>query len=273
VTIALVVANFAIFLFTNNIVDRQSTTIGRQLREVVSFAREHPYLRLPAELTRSGPPGRPPADLPAETLAAEQAKLDDLWKRAQESRAALVFRAYGYIPAQPHLLTLFTSMFLHAGWLHLIGNMLFLWLAGASLEDRWGRILYLILYLVSGVVATLIHAAMTPASTLPLVGASGAIAGLMGAFLIRLATTRIKLFYWFLFFRGTFQAPAYVVLPLWLLQQFLMAWQGLAGGVAVWAHIGGFVVGAAAIKLFARSDYIARRRAAVWAPRRVGWSR
>jgi Tfp pilus assembly protein PilF len=100
------------------------------------------------------------------------------------------------------------------------------------------------LYLTSGIVATLIHAAMTPQSHIPLVGASGAIAGLMGAFLIRLTTTRIRFLFWILFFRGTFLAPAYVMLPLWLLQQLLMARTGTQGGVAVWAHIGGFVFGA-----------------------------
>ncbi len=249
VTIALVVANLAVFLLIHSIADRQSATLRRQLREVVSYAQEHPYLRLPAGVRRNGPPGPPPPDLPAETLAEQQARLDGLMQQLQGMSAGSVYRTYGYIPAQPHLLTLFTSMFMHAGWLHLIGNMLFLWLAGASLEERWGRLLYPILYLASGVTATLIHAGMSPASPVPLVGASGAIAGLMGAFLIRLATTRIKFFYWIFFFRGTFHAPAYVVLPLWLLQQFAMVWRGQTGGVAVWAHIGGFALGIAAALL------------------------
>jgi tetratricopeptide (TPR) repeat protein len=95
-------------------------------------------------------------------------------------------------------------------------------------------------------------------SLVPLVGASGAIAGLMGAFLIRLATTRIRFFFWFYFLRGTFYAPAYVALPLWLLQQFAMAWSGTAGGVAVWAHIGGFVVGAAVAIAIRLTDLEAR---------------
>ncbi len=249
VTILLVVANVAVFLLTHEIADRQSTAMRRQFREVVTFAQEHPYLRLPEGLRRDGKPSPPPSDLPAETLADQQAKLDGLWQQLRAMSARSVYRSFGYIPAEPRLLTLFTSMFMHAGWLHLLGNMLFLWLAGASLEDRWGRVLFPVLYLVSGVTATLIHAGMAPGISIPLVGASGAIAGLMGAFLIRLATTRIKFFYWIFFFRGTFQAPAYVVLPLWLLQQFAMAWRGQAGGVAVWAHIGGFALGVAAALL------------------------
>ncbi len=249
VTILLVAANVAVFLLTHAVAERQSAAIRQQIREVVSFAQEHPYLRLPSGLTRKGQPLHPSPDLPAETVAEQQAKLDSLWNQVQQISSGSVYRTYGYIPAHPSLFTLFTSMFVHGGWLHLIGNMLFLWLAGASLEDRWGRVLYPILYLLSGVVATLIHAGMAPTGALPVIGASGAIAGLMGAFLIRLATTRIRFFYWVYFFRGTFQAPAYIVLPLWLLQQFTMVWRGQAGGVAVWAHIGGFALGIAAALL------------------------
>jgi membrane associated rhomboid family serine protease len=243
VTIALVAANVAVFLVTLPLVNRQAAETQIRVREIVQFAVEHPYLHLPSEIAPVVHARVPPPDLPAETVADDQARLDRLMSDLKARAALSVFRRYGYIPAEPHLLSLFTSMFLHAGWLHLIGNMLFLWLAGGSLEDRWGRILFPILYVVSGIMATLIHAAMQPQSTLPLVGASGAIAGLMGAFLVRLATTRIRLAYWFYFIRGTFLAPAYVALPLWLLQQFMMARTGTAGGVAVWAHIGGFVFG------------------------------
>lgn len=245
VTIALIVANVAVFLLTNSIAERQSLAIRAQVRDVVLFAREHPYLRMPAELARVVPPKQPPADLPVATLAEEQARFDYLFQALQRMTAGTIIRTYGYIPSHPNLLTLITTMFMHGGWLHLIGNMLFLWLAGGSLEDRWGRLVFPILYLASGVVATLTHAAMDPQSAAPLVGASGAIAGLMGAFLIRLATTRIKFFYWIYFFRGTFLAPAYVVLPFWLLQQVFMVSRGQAGNVAVWAHIGGFAFGLA----------------------------
>jgi len=243
VTIALVVANVAIFLFTLPLVERQAADTRQRVAEVVRYAMERPYLRVPAELARFVPAQRPPTSLSAETIADEQAHLDRLLSNLQSTAMHTVYRTYGYVPANSHLLSIFTSMFMHGGWFHLIGNMLFLWLAGGSLEDRWGRVFFPILYLVSGVVATLLHAAMHPQSMVPLVGASGAIAGLMGAFLIRLAATRIRFFYWIFIFRGTFYMPAYVALPLWLLQQFAVARSGETGGVAVWAHIGGFMFG------------------------------
>lgn len=254
VTILVVVANVVAFLLTLPVVNQQTAETHQRLQEILRFAIEHPYLQLPEELAPIVPARRPPADLPAEVIAEEQARLDRLWSDFQATTSVSVYRRYGYIPAEPRLLALFTSMFMHGGWLHLLGNMLFLWLLGGSLEDRWGRIFYLILYLASGVMATLMHAAMAPHSHIPLVGASGAIAGLMGAFLVRLATTRIRFLYWILFFRGTFEAPAYVMLPLWLLQQFAMARTGTEGGVAVWAHIGGFAFGAVVAILVQLTD-------------------
>ena len=142
-------------------------------------------------------------------------------------------------------------MFLHAGYMHLIGNMLFLFLAGCAIEDVWGRPLFIAFYFVSGIVATISFQIASSNSMVALVGASGAIAGLMGAFLIRLAKTQIRFFYllFLLFFgfrTGTFNAPAYLMLPLWLLQQVVYAsFHEGEGGVAFSAHIGGFVFGAA----------------------------
>lgn len=213
VTILLVAANVVAFLLTLPLVQEHAAKTRQRAQEIVRFAVEHPYLQLPEELAHLVPAMPPPPNKPAETIADEQARLDRLWSDLKATTSASVYRTYGYIPTEPHPLALFTSMFMHAGWLHLLGNMLFLWLSGGSLEDRWGRVFFLILYLVSGVVATLIHAAMTPHSHIPLVGASGAIAGLMGAFLVRLATTRIRFLYWIFIFRGTFEAPAYVMLP------------------------------------------------------------
>ena len=242
-TILLVAANVLVFLFTNQVAQQQAAETRQRVQEVVRYAAERPYLRVSEELRRVVPPSPPRADLSPETVAQEQARLDDMLAELRSGTKGNIYRTYGYVPAEPRLLTLFTSMFLHGGWMHLLGNMLFLWLAGGSLEDRWGRILFLLVYLASGVVAALLHAAMMPHSALPMVGASGAIAGLMGAFLVRLARTRIRFFYWFLVVRGTFAMPAFVALPLWLLQQFAMARSGAGGGIAVWAHIGGFVFG------------------------------
>jgi membrane associated rhomboid family serine protease len=159
------------------------------------------------------------------------------------------FRLYGYTPGKPKILNLITCLFLHDGYFHLFGNMLFLFLAGCAIEDGWGRPLYLAFYLVSGIVASLTFQIANSHSMIPLVGASGAIAGLMGAFLVRFAKTKIRFFYIFFLFlirTGSFHAPAYVVLPLWFGEQLLYAWwyEGKSG-VAFSAHVGGFAFGAA----------------------------
>ena len=139
-----------------------------------------------------------------------------------------------------------TSIFLHAGWIHLIGNMYLLWLCGFSLEDVWGRPLFIAVYIASGAMAAVSHAWAFPDSNAHLVGASGAIAGLMGAFFIRFYNTRIRFFYWFWIHFGTFFAPAWVMLPLWLMMQVFEALlYGGSSPIAFWAHIGGFLFGAA----------------------------
>ena len=271
VTIFLVLANVAIFLVTNQLVQQQGAETRERLQGVVRYATEHPYLRVPPEMQRVVPSAPPRSDLDPDTVAKQQSQLDAMWEEFRSSASPSVFRTYGYIPAKPSLLALFTSMFLHGGWLHLLSNMLFLWLAGASLEDRWGRIFYTILYLAAGVIAALIHAAMNPESSVPMVGASGAISGLMGAFLVRLAATRIRFYYWLLFVQGTFFMPAYVALPLWLLQQFVMARYGASGGIAVWAHIGGFAFGALVAGLVRLSNF----EESILAPaiaKRTSWS-
>jgi tetratricopeptide (TPR) repeat protein len=128
--------------------------------------------------------------------------------------------------------------------MHLIGNMYLLWLCGCSLEDVWGRPLYIVFYLSSGAAAAMAQAWAFPDSPAHLVGASGAIAGLMGAFLIRFYNARIRFFYWYYIRFGTFFAPAWLMLPLWLLSQvFYALLYEDASPVAFWAHIGGFVFG------------------------------
>jgi len=244
VTVGLILINVLVFLFLLPTVNRQSDETRVQVREIIRFAEEHPYLRFPKELTPYVHHLNAPPELPRQTLIEQQAELDRKLLELREAQSRSVYFRYGYVPAHPSLLALFTSMFLHGGWLHLLGNMMFLWLAGTSLEDRWGRLFYPLFYLTSGVLATLSHAAMHPQSSLPMVGASGAIAGLMGAFLVRLGKTRIKFFYWFYIVRGTFYSPAYLVLPMWLLEQIYLASLRQAIGIAVWAHIGGFAFGA-----------------------------
>jgi membrane associated rhomboid family serine protease len=188
------------------------------------------------------PDGQGPRD--EEERATEQAELDRSCALAREAIASVPMRRFGYVPASPRALTLVSSMFVHAGWLHLLFNMWFLWLAGACLEDRWGRPAFAGFYLLGGILATAAHSLFAPTSTHALVGASGAIAATMGAFLVLFARTRIKFLYLFFRIRGTFWAPAYVMLPLWLLEQLVYAWRASANDpVAYDVHVAGFVFG------------------------------
>ena len=159
------------------------------------------------------------------------------------------YQEWGLIPSELRLSRLITHQFVHAGWLHLAGNMLLLFLLGPPLEDRWGRPVFLALYLSAGVFAGLFYSFHAAGAAPPLVGASGAIAGVMGAYLVRLFRSRLRYLY-FLFFRmGTFEAPAWLMLPLWFVGELWSASTGDAvggqGGVAYWAHVGGFLYGAA----------------------------
>ncbi|HKH46071.1 MAG TPA: rhomboid family intramembrane serine protease [Thermoanaerobaculia bacterium] len=141
------------------------------------------------------------------------------------------------------------SMFLHGGWGHFLGNMLFLWVFGDNVEDRLGHFRYLLFYVLAGYAATFAHAWFSPLSTVPAIGASGAISGVLGAYLFLHPKARIVTVVWFLFFIRFIEIPALVYLPIWfLLQVFsgvssLRAVDAAAGGVAWWAHIGGFIAG------------------------------
>jgi membrane associated rhomboid family serine protease len=147
------------------------------------------------------------------------------------------------------ILTLFSSMFLHGGWMHLIGNMWFLWLFGDNVEDRVGHGRYLLLYLAGGLAGALAHWGFNAASQVPTVGASGAIAAVMGAYLITFPGARIRTLVPIFFFLTTMDLPAYFILLYWLLLQLLSGWASVAvadpmqGGVAFLAHVGGFVAG------------------------------
>lgn len=150
----------------------------------------------------------------------------------------------------PTWATLFTSMFIHGGFLHLAGNLMFLWVFGRSIEERLGAIWYLLFYLATGVVAALTHWFIDPNSTVPMVGASGAIAGVMGAYLLLYPRNRINTLIIF-FFITVVQVSATLLLGIWFLWQLMQGVLsiGVSGQVSVafWAHIGGFVAGAAVI--------------------------
>jgi membrane associated rhomboid family serine protease len=143
-------------------------------------------------------------------------------------------------------LTLFTSMFMHANLMHIIGNMLFLWIFADNIEDRVGHVVFIIFYLTCGLAGTLLHSVFTPASIIPMIGASGAISGVLGAYIILFPKARISaLMPFFLFFRIV-QLPSLVFLGIWFLMQFLFGISSIratGGGVAYFAHIGGFLVG------------------------------
>lgn len=183
-------------------------------------------------------------------------RLKEIENRLQEAEANLIYNKFGYIPSNFRWYTLFTSLFLHSGLLHLIGNLWFLYLIGASIEDLWGRRYFLCVYLAAGVTACLLHGAIYRGSEIPVVGASGAIAGLMGAFMVRNFKVKIKFFYFFLVFiyplYGTFYLPAYVALGGWFAMQLISGTisLGYAAGVAYWAHIGGFLFGVAVAVIF-----------------------
>jgi membrane associated rhomboid family serine protease len=149
------------------------------------------------------------------------------------------------------LLTLLSSMFLHGGWMHLIGNMWYLWIFGDNVEDRFGHAGYLAFYLGAGVVAGLVQYATNPASSLPTVGASGAIAGVLGAYAVAFPRARVITLVPLFVFIQIMPLPALLVLGLWFVIQFFSGTLALAsamsGGIAFWAHIGGFAFGALAM--------------------------
>jgi membrane associated rhomboid family serine protease len=158
-------------------------------------------------------------------------------------------------------LTIFTSMFLHAGWQHILGNMWVLWIFGDNIEDYLGHFQYLLFYLLCGFAAAITHVLLNFNSGLPTVGASGAIAGVMGAYLLLYPRAKVLTWVAFIFF---FWLPAWVWLGCWFLLQFFIGttMAAASGGVAVWAHVGGFVAGLILIKVFPQRAI--RQRYASW---------
>ncbi len=164
-------------------------------------------------------------------------------------------RTYGLVPARAQWFDFVTSMFLHGGWLHVIGNMWFLWIYGDNVEDSLGRGRFLLFYLGCGLAASLAQYAANPGASVPMVGASGAIAGVMGAYIIKFPHARIVMLVFLFVFVTTIEVPALFVLGYWLLIQIFSGvssvgdLQANKGGVAFFAHIGGFLAGVALIKL------------------------
>jgi len=163
------------------------------------------------------------------------------------------------VPLSAALIPLFTSMFLHSGWLHVIGNMWFLWVFGDNVEDRFGHIPFLVFYLACGLGAGVIHTLFNWNSAVPAVGASGAISGVLGAYLVMFPHARVITLVPLIFFFFTVQLPAVVILGYWFVVQFLSGLSSLgsreSGGVAWWAHIGGFILGMVVALMMPRKTY------------------
>lgn len=194
-----------------------------------------------------------------------------LWQQAlgaSEARRAIL--ALGAIPAVlmtdarlppeltwlPRPVTLVSSMFLHASWMHLLGNLLFLWIYGDNVEDALGHVRFLLFYLICGVVATLAQTLSGPSSPYPIIGASGAISGVLGAYLLLFPRARVLTLVLLPFFFTTVRVPAMLLLPLWFVVQLVseLAAARAAVGVAFLAHIGGFLAGMALVPLLKRRD-------------------
>lgn len=173
-----------------------------------------------------------------------------------QARFESIINGYGFVPTRfiegKSYYALITSMFLHGGMMHLSGNMLFLYIFGDNVEDMCGRSSYLSFYLLSGVGATLTHLVFNLGSKIPSVGASGAISGILGAYILLFPSARILTAVPFGWFVRLVYVPAYVMIGLWFLYQFLLAFLSVEAGVAYWAHIGGFVSGLLLIRLFAK---------------------
>lgn len=168
----------------------------------------------------------------------------------------------------PVYLTVITSMFIHGGWLHILGNMLFLWIFGDNVEDVMGHVKYLIFYLLGGIAAAVGQTLIDPNNTIPMVGASGAIAAVMAAYLVSFPKNLVRVLVFLGFFVTVFRIPAIIMIGIWFLLQFItgVASLGVAteqtGGVAFWAHIGGFIVGLLLVWIFRNPKAVQRQRMA-----------
>jgi membrane associated rhomboid family serine protease len=169
------------------------------------------------------------------------------------------------VDAEPNYFTIVSSMFLHGGWFHLIGNMMFLWVFGNNIEDSMGHVKFVLFYLISGIAAALAQMTVNPDSTIPMVGASGAVSGVLGGYILLYPHARVYTLLFLGFFVTTIQLKAWVMLGYWIALQVLGGLPALAGanrggGVAFFAHIGGFVAGLVFVKLFETREHRERRR-------------
>lgn len=266
ITLGLIAINIVVFLFTHFTMEEQAGKLGMVRVHIYLLAAMHPELTLPPDIdkmvtgfreknpqiwSQAQQENRQVLDAwdarmrMTQDTEQLQNEMDSLAAQYSQVAAADVSQQYGFVPGERRPISYLTANFLHSGWLHLIGNMWFLWLAGFVLEDTWGRIIYTLVYFLAGAAALQFYAWTNPASFTPAIGASGAVAALMGAFLVRFPKMKIEMIWLFRFFRSyRFKAAAYWLLPLWLLMEiFYGTLFGSVSGVAHWAHVGGFVFG------------------------------
>ncbi len=278
VTFALIAVNIGVFLATFDTMREESAQLAEVKTHILILAATHPGLRIPPEVQpfledvqqhnpavwkKAQDWNRQVEDvwdarmrIVDEPESYFQAELDALAPQYTRLMETSILERYAFRPTRPQPISYLTANFLHGGWLHLIGNLWFLWLAGFVLEDVWGRFVYGIFYLVAGAAALQFHALMRPDSMGSVIGASGAVAALMGAFLVRFPTMQIDMawLFWFRIYR--FKVCAYWLLPFWLLMEiFYGTLFGQMTGVAHWAHVGGFVFGVA-IALLLRVTHV-----------------
>lgn len=276
ITIGLIALNVLVFFGTHWRMDEGAHEFAVVRAHVLMLAANHPDLRMPPEVEKFVTEFRDHNpkiwqqtksqyrevedawDVRMRLMEPEQAQaeMDSLGTQYLARKSASITEKYAFVPAHPTAISYVTHMFLHAGWMHIIFNMWFLWLAGIILEDTWGRVIYPMFYLVAGVAACLFHAWMNSGSMIAMIGASGAVAGLMGAFLARYPKTKIEMaLVFFLRLRAyRSKAPAYALLPLWALSEvFYGSLFGASSGVAHWAHVGGFAFGAIAALVLLKS--------------------
>jgi membrane associated rhomboid family serine protease len=292
VTLALIAINVVVFLFTMSAIDDESPQLGEIKSHILVLAALHPELKMQADAQRvvdgfkqSHPDQWKQVQNPyrdvinaydakikmTEDFSKLQGEMDSLNAQLASLTKTSITEQYAFVPAQPTAISYLTANFLHGGWMHLIGNMWFLWLAGFVLEDVWGRWLYSGFYLIAGVAALQFYAWSNPGSTTPTLGASGAVAALMGAFLVRFPKMKIEMAWLFLFKLYRFKAAAYWLLPLWLFGEiFYGSLFGSSSGVAHWAHVGGFLFGALAALAIQHSGIEQKANKAI--EEKIGWT-
>ncbi|MEQ8452875.1 MAG: rhomboid family intramembrane serine protease [Sandaracinaceae bacterium] len=261
-TYGLIALNLLVFLYTWASGFGMDDELSHRMSDVEAVLIAYPDAHIDAALLEDTPAGiravlgdlvepDPDSPLTEGDLALENATADLL-----DTFRALPEQRLGYRPGDPSALTALSSLFVHGGFWHLFGNMLFLWLAGAVIECFWDRGLFLGVYFLAGLGATAAQHLAEPDSLVPIIGASGAISGLLGAFVVGYPKTRVRMFWAAIPFGfGHFYVRAWLLIPLWAGIQLFYALLAFEDGVAHWAHLGGFAVGVVSAIVVKRMDW------------------